>query len=150
NHESWASELVWRADSLGHDDLGRFGGTADRADEGLQARVGHERLELLDALPLVHDQDVAVADAEPVVQPANGLGCLGDLRELVGPVHQGLLELGRVALELTDDQHTHLKPLPGARAGGTGSPAGIRHRAGGRITRFPRRAPGGWPRTRSG
>src|SRR5205814_8539766 len=108
-------------------------------------RVGHELLEVVDALPFVDDQDVSVADAEPVVQPADSLGCLGNLRELVGPVHQGLLELGRVALELTDDQHTHVKPLPSARAGGTGSPAGIRHRAGGRITRFPGRARGGWP-----
>ena len=53
--ESQASELVWRADRLGHDDLGRFGGAPDRADEGLQVRVGHERLELLDAFPLVHE-----------------------------------------------------------------------------------------------
>ena len=43
---SRASELVWRADRLGHDDLGRFGGAPDRADEGLRVRVGHERLEL--------------------------------------------------------------------------------------------------------
>ena len=43
-----------------------------------------------------------------VVQPADGLRLLGDLRELAGPVHHGLAELGRVALELADDQHTHL------------------------------------------
>src|SRR5438876_1028764 len=111
-HASGASELVGRADRLGHDDLGRLGGAADRPDERLQVRVGHELLEVVDALPFVDDQDVPVADAEPVVQAADGLGLLGDLRELVGPVHQGLLELGRVALELTDDQHTHVEIPP--------------------------------------
>src|SRR5919201_776852 len=73
------SELVRRGDRLGHDDLGRFGVGADRPDEGLQVRVGHELLEVLDALPFVDDDDVAVADAEPVMQRADGLGAIGDL-----------------------------------------------------------------------
>ena len=53
--------------------------------------------------------DVPVADPEPVVQPADRLGLLGDLRELVGPVRsEPAPELGRVGLELRDDQHTHV------------------------------------------
>jgi hypothetical protein len=54
---------------------------------------------LLDALPFVDEHDEAVADPEPVVNRAGGLGPLGDLGELVGPVGQGLAELAGVALE---------------------------------------------------
>ena len=99
----WSGEVDRRRDG----DLRRSRRGTDRPDEGLQVGVGEELLEVLDALPFVDDHDEPLADPEPVVNTARGLGHVGDLRELTGPVGQSLAEHGGVALEFPDDQHTH-------------------------------------------
>src|SRR4249920_877318 len=113
--------LVRRRDRLGDDHLRRSRGGADGADEGLQLRVGEELLELLDAVPLVDDDDEAVPDPETMVNPACRTGHVAVLDELSRPVTKRLAERGSVALELRDDQHAHaLTPyVSPASVGGT-------------------------------
>jgi hypothetical protein len=80
---------------------GRIG--TDGPDERLEFRVGEEPLELLGGFPLVDDDDEAVTDSEPVMQPALGPRHVADLRELASPVGESLPELGHVTLELPGD-----------------------------------------------
>src|SRR6516164_9499412 len=86
-------ELVGRLDRLGDQDVRRLGHVAaDLADELLEVRPGEEVVKSLLGHPLVADQDVAVADAETVMDRAGRLRLLGDRPVLIGPLSEGLGE----------------------------------------------------------
>ncbi len=53
---------------------------------------------MLDALPLVADDDESVANPVPVVYAASGAGLIGYLRELTGTLGECRAELGGVTL----------------------------------------------------
>src|SRR5579862_134324 len=114
--------LVRRGDGLGDGDLRRLRRGAGHRHKGLQVRVGEEVLEVLGGLPLVHDQDEAVADREAVMDAAaRRLSLSGHLRELVAVTGQSLAELSHVTLELqgSDDAHDlgpSLESCPARRA----------------------------------
>src|SRR3954452_16850419 len=108
-----ASELVRRGHCLGDSDLRRRWVSADRTNEGMQARIGEELLEVPGGFPLVHDHDEAVTDPEAMVDRPDRLRAVRDLRELIRPVGESLTELGSVPLELRDGNNAHdLGPLP--------------------------------------
>jgi len=80
-------------------------------------RVAEELLKVPDTLPFVHNKDKAVTDRESVVNPARRLGGLAGFREVARPIGKRLAELGGIALEFRDDDHTHcLGPLHRRRA----------------------------------
>src|SRR5258708_26591353 len=127
-------ELVRRRYGLRDDHL-RRSRPAHRADERLEFGVAEELLELLERLPLVHDDDVAVTDAEAMVQRACRPGLRGDLLVLARPVRQRCAERGGICLELPDNEHGHGRPPSDSRVrpgyasphlirrwGGAGSP----------------------------
>ena len=63
-------------------------------------RLGDELLELLRRFPLVHDDDEAVADSEPVVETPRAARFLPGPGEFAFPVTQRLGEYGGVAWKL--------------------------------------------------
>src|SRR5205814_8402549 len=77
----WSGELVLVGgrDRLGDDHLRRRRRGTDGADELLQFRVGEELLEVLGALPFVHDEDEAVSGPETMMNAARRAGHLGVL-----------------------------------------------------------------------
>src|SRR3954452_562702 len=75
------SELVGGRDHLGDRDLRWRRISPDPADERLELRVAEELLELLRGLPLVDDQDEAVAYAKPVVDRPDILSPIPDVLE---------------------------------------------------------------------